>query len=212
MTAMRDLLRTAGVVAVLTLESAEASVPLARALAAGGLATLEITFRTGAALAALRAIADEVPDAVAGAGTVTTADQAVAAGAAGARFLVGPGLSAEVAGRAETLGLPYLPGVATASEVMAAGALGLDCLKFFPAEAMGVVATLKALAGPFPDVVFCPTGGVDAANATDYLALPNVLAVGGSWPAPAGLIAAGDYAGITGRASAARTLVAAAAG
>ncbi len=207
MNEMRELLREAGVVPVLSIADPARAVPLAEALLAGGLRHLEITFRTPAALDALRAIVDAVPAAQAGAGTVTTAAQADAAGAAGARFLVGPGFSADVARRAADLGLPYLPGVATASEIMAAGAHGLDCLKFFPAGPMGGIATLKALAGPFPDVVFCPTGGIDGTNAADYLALSNVLAVGGSWPAPADLVAAGDFDEITARARAAKALV-----
>lgn len=187
---------TAGpVIPVLTIEDAAHAVPLARALCAGGIRVLEITLRTDAALEAVRRVAAEVPDAIPGVGTVTRAEDFTAARVAGAQFAVSPGFSPELAAAAGDL--PWLPGVATASEVMAAMRLGCKRLKFFPAEAMGGIPTLKALAGPFGDVTFCPTGGINAGNAADYLALANVACVGGSWLAPGAAVKAGDWDAIT---------------
>lgn len=192
------------VIAVLTIEHPDHAVPLARALCAGGIRVLEITLRTEAALEAVQRVAAEVPEAIPGVGTVTRAQDFTAARAAGAQFAVSPGFSPELAAAAGDL--PWLPGVATASEVMAAQRLGYDRLKFFPAQAMGAIAALKALAGPFADIGFCPTGGINAGNAADYLALANVVCVGGSWLAPAAAVRAGDWAAVTGLAQAAAAL------
>ena len=183
----------APVIPVIVLQRLDDAVPLARALVAGGIRVLEVTLRTPAALAAIAAIADAVPDAIVGAGTVRSDADARAADAAGARFAVSPGWSARVAAACRTLGLALLPGVATASEVMQAADDGFRFLKFFPAAAAGGTAMLKAWSSPFADVAFCPTGGIDATTAPDYLALANVAVVGGSWLTPADAIAAGDW-------------------
>lgn len=204
---LAEQLAEARIVPVLTIRRADDAVALARALVAGGLRMLEVTLRTEAALAAIRAIAEAVPEARVGAGTVREPDELDAAERAGARFAVSPGFERGLArGAAEHSELPYLPAVATASEAMAARAAGYRCLKFFPAEAAGGAAALQALAGPFPELRFCPTGGIGADNAAAYLALPNVVAVGGSWLAPAAAIAAGDWARITALARAARAI------
>lgn len=191
-----DVLAAGPVMPVVVIDDAARAVPLARALVAGGVRAIEITLRTGAALDAVRAIAGEVPDAIPGVGTVLTADDVRAAQQAGARFLVSPGATPALLAAASASGLPFLPGVATASEVMAGMAAGLSAFKFFPAAQAGGIEGLKALAGPFPNARFCPTGGVSAANAATYLALPNVACVGGSWIAPREVIAAGDFARI----------------
>jgi len=183
----------APVIPVIVLERADDAVPLARALVAGGVRVLEVTLRTSAALTAIEAIARTVPDAIVGAGTVRSDADARAAHAAGARFAVSPGWSPRVAAECRSLGLALLPGAATASEVMAAADAGFRFLKFFPAAAAGGPAMLKAWLGPFADIVFCPTGGVDAANAAEYLALANVEVVGGSWLTPPDAIAAADW-------------------
>lgn len=185
------------VIAVLSPSTPEDAVFAACALAAGGIQAVEIAFRTGAAEAALAAVVDALPDLSIGAGTVTTPGQVAAARAAGARFVVSPGLDDAVVATARAAGLVCLPGVATPSEVMRARALGLDRLKFFPAEAMGGRATLQALSGPFPNVRFCPTGGIGPKNLRPYLALGNVFAVAGSWMVPAAAIGARDAAAIT---------------
>ncbi len=200
---LRAYLRLGPVVPVLTIHRPEDAVPLARALVAGGLTVLEVTLRTPAALEAIRRIAGEVEDAVLAAGTVLTAADLKRAAKAGARFAFSPGLADFML---EPGPAPILPGVATASEIMRGLAAGLDTFKFFPAAPAGGPPALKALAGPFPDVAFCPTGGVDAANAKSFLALANVLCVGGSWPAPADAIEAGDWDRITGLAQAAARL------
>ena len=184
------------VIPVLTVEREADAVPLARALAAGGLTGLEITLRTEAALPAIRAIAGLV-GVVVGAGTATSADEVAGARDAGARFIVSPGLAEPVLDAAEAAGLPCLPGVATATEMMRAQARGLTHLKFFPASVAGGLPALKAFAGPFPRLRFCPTGGVDAKTFRDYLALPNVFAVGGSWVAPADAVKGADWERIT---------------
>jgi 2-dehydro-3-deoxyphosphogluconate aldolase/(4S)-4-hydroxy-2-oxoglutarate aldolase len=171
-------------------------VPLARALVAGGIRVLEVTLRTAAALPAIEAIARAVPEAIVGAGTVRSDADARAAHAAGARFAVSPGWSPRVAAACQALDLALLPGVASASEVMAASDAGFRFLKFFPAAAAGGTAMLKAWAGPFADVAFCPTGGIDLATAPAYLALANVDVVGGSWLTPADAITAADWARI----------------
>jgi 2-dehydro-3-deoxyphosphogluconate aldolase / (4S)-4-hydroxy-2-oxoglutarate aldolase len=190
---MHALFRGVAVIPVLTIEREKDAVPLARALLEGGLSLIEVTLRTPAAPAAIAAIARELPQIVVGAGTVQRPADVVQACAAGARFLVSPGMTAELAGAALATELPYLPGVATPSEVMAARDLGICFLKLFPAEAVGGLALLRALAPVFPGVAFCPTGGIDERSAREYLALPNVPIVGGSWMAPKEAIAAGDW-------------------
>ena len=185
------------VIPVIVIERAEWAVPMARALVEGGVRVLEVTLRTEAALAAIEAIARAVPEAVVGAGTVRSAADVRAAQAAGSRFAVSPGCTEAVAGACREAGLALLPGVATASEVMRAAELGFRFLKFFPAGAAGGPALLKAWASPFQDVVFCPTGGIDAASAPGYLGLPNVKVVGGSWLTPADALAAEDWSRIT---------------
>jgi 2-dehydro-3-deoxyphosphogluconate aldolase / (4S)-4-hydroxy-2-oxoglutarate aldolase len=190
---MHALFRGVAVIPVLTIEREKDAVPLAHALLEGGLSLIEVTLRTPAAPAAIAAIARELPQIVVGAGTVQRPADVVQACAAGARFLVSPGMTAEVAGAALATELPYLPGVATPSEVMAARDIGICFLKLFPAEAVGGLALLRALAPVFPGVAFCPTGGIDERSAREYLALPNVPIVGGSWMAPKEAIAAGDW-------------------
>jgi 2-dehydro-3-deoxyphosphogluconate aldolase/(4S)-4-hydroxy-2-oxoglutarate aldolase len=194
------------VIPVVTIDRAENAVPLAEALLAGGLPMIEITLRTPSALAALEAVAKAVPDAIAGAGTVLRAADIAAANSAGARFLVSPGLTAELAAAATAAGLPYLPGAVTASEILAACALDFSFLKFFPAREAGGAAMLRAYAPVFPGVRFCPTGGVNEENAVDYLGLPNVPVVGGTWVASREAIEARDWAGITARAKRAAAL------
>ncbi|HEY0441289.1 MAG TPA: bifunctional 4-hydroxy-2-oxoglutarate aldolase/2-dehydro-3-deoxy-phosphogluconate aldolase [Xanthobacteraceae bacterium] len=196
----------APVIPVLTIERVEHALPLARALVAGGLPVLEVTLRTPAALDAIAAIAREVPDAVVGAGTITTPGDIAAAENAGAAFLVSPGTPAELAEALARARVPALPGCATVSEAMALAARGFTMLKFFPAEASGGIAWLKAVGAPLPGLSFCPTGGIDGRNAAAYLALANVAAVGGSWVAPKDAVAAGDYARVTALARAAAEL------
>ena len=191
------LLRQSPVMPVIVVNDAAVAVDLASALVAGGIRTLEITLRTKAALAAMRRIRDEVPDALVGVGTVRTRAHLEAALDAGAQFGLSPGLTPELAAAARASGVPFIPGVATPSEAMRAQDEGFNILKLFPAEAVGGIKLLKALAGPLPELRFCPTGGIDASNAPAYLALPNVLAVGGSWLTPNDAIAAQDWARIT---------------
>ena len=185
------------VVPVLIVDDAKSAVPLARALVAGGLKAIEITLRTPAALEAIRAVADEVEGAVAGAGTILDARQYEEAVKAGSRFIVSPGTTRDLLKAAAGSDIPLLPGAATASEVMSLRAEGYTVLKFFPAEQAGGAAYLKSLSSPLAGVSFCPTGGISLKNAMDYLSLPNVVCVGGSWVAPKDLVAAGDWAGIT---------------
>jgi 2-dehydro-3-deoxyphosphogluconate aldolase/(4S)-4-hydroxy-2-oxoglutarate aldolase len=184
------------VIPVIVVEQVEHAVPMARALVAGGIRVLEVTLRTAAALAAIEAIARAVPEAIVGAGTVRSADDARAAHDAGARFAVSPGWSPTVAAACRALQLALLPGVATASEVMAAAEHGHRLLKFFPASAAGGAALLKAWHGPFADIAFCPTGGITPVSAPDYLALANVKVVGGSWLTPPDALASEDWARI----------------
>jgi len=200
---IEEVLSLAPVVPVLTIEDADHAVPLARALVAGGLYALEVTLRTPAGLESIRRIAAEVAEAVPGVGTVTSREQRAAAAQAGARFAVSPGL---IDGEGPEGPIPLLPGIATATELMWGVKHGFSCFKLFPANVVGGVAALKAFAGPFPDARFCPTGGIDAGNAPDYLALPNVACVGGSWVAPADAVRAGDWARITELARAAASL------
>lgn len=190
------LLEVAPVIPVVTIEDPDHAVPVARALLAGGIAIIELTLRTARALEALRLVAAEVPDIVVGAGTVLTPEQADAAVEGGARFLVSPGVSLRLLGHLGSMPVPVLPGVATVSEMLTAVDHGFSELKFFPAGPAGGPPYLAAVAGPLPEVRFCPTGGVTAENMSDYLALPNVPSVGGSWLTPARLLAAQDWAGI----------------
>jgi 2-dehydro-3-deoxyphosphogluconate aldolase/(4S)-4-hydroxy-2-oxoglutarate aldolase len=185
------------VIPVIVLQRLEDAVPLAQALVDGGVRVLEVTLRTPIALRCMEAIARAVPDAIVGAGTVRNAADAQAAKDVGCRFAVSPGYSSEVGLACRDIGLPLLPGVATASEVMQANADGYGFLKFFPATAAGGIPMLKALAGPFPDVVFCPTGGITAETAAQFLALPNVKVCGGSWLTPAEAVDAKDWQRIT---------------
>lgn len=191
------LLATVPVIPVLTIERLDDAVPLARALCDGGLPAIEVTLRTPVALEAIKAIATGVPDAVVGAGTIRGADDIEASIRAGARFLVTPGTTPALAAALAAAAVPSLPGCATVSEALALAALGFKALKFFPAEASGGVAWLTSVCGPLPDLRFCPTGGIDMNNAAVYLALPNVIAVGGSWVAPRAALAAGDFTRIT---------------
>ncbi len=193
---LQPIVAGATVVPVVVIDDRAAAVPLARALVAGGLKVIEITLRTGAALDAIAAIAKEVEDAVVGAGTVLSKGQFVAAEKAGARFMVSPGVGPDVLAAAADSHVPLMPGAATASEVMTLMDEGYTIQKFFPAGPAGGIAYLKALASPLPAISFCPTGGIDAGNARDYLALPNVVAVGGSWVTPADAIKSGDWARI----------------
>ena len=196
----------APVIPVLTIERAADAVPLARALAKGGLRVLEVTLRTTAAFEALAAIADEVPEAMPGVGTVLSTDQFARARKAGARFAVSPGCTLALAAAARAEAMPYLPGVQTVSEAMVLAEQGFRFLKFFPADAGGGVTWLKSVAAPLADLRFCPTGGVGAETAPAYLSLPNVTCVGGSWVAPKEAVAAGDWPRIERLAAAAVSL------
>jgi 2-dehydro-3-deoxyphosphogluconate aldolase/(4S)-4-hydroxy-2-oxoglutarate aldolase len=191
------LFRRSPCVPVLTIERVADAVPLAKALALGGLSVIEVTLRTEAALEAAHRIAHELPDITLGIGTLTRAGEVEAAVRAGAKFLVSPGTTMALADALANAPVPALPGCATVSEAMALAARGFSVLKFFPAEASGGAAWLKAISAPLPDVTFCPTGGIDQTNAAAYLSLPNVVAVGGSWMAPKAALAAGDFARIT---------------
>ncbi|MGH3648512.1 MAG: bifunctional 4-hydroxy-2-oxoglutarate aldolase/2-dehydro-3-deoxy-phosphogluconate aldolase, partial [Micromonosporaceae bacterium] len=191
------VLDIAPVTPVVVLHEVAHAVPVARALVAGGVPVIEVTLRSGAALRAVERIAAEVPEIVVGAGTLRTASQVPEAVRAGARFLVSPGSTPGLLDAMADSGLPYLPGVATVSDMLSVLDRGVTELKFFPAEAAGGAAYLEAVAGPLPGVRFCPTGGISPANAPDYLALPNVGCVGGSWLTPADAIAAGDWDRIT---------------
>lgn len=185
------------VIPVIVIKRLEDAVPLARALVEGGVRVLEITLRTPVALQCMQAIAREVPQAIVGAGTVRTVADAQSAKSAGCRFAVSPGYTSAIGEACKKIELPLLPGVSTAGEVMAANAGGYRFLKLFPATAVGGIALLKALAGPFADVVFCPTGGITVQSAPDFLALPNVKVCGGSWLTPDDAVASGDWARIT---------------
>jgi len=191
------LARRSLIVPVLVIDDPASAVPLARALRDAGMAMLEVTLRTPSALAAIRDMRLALPELVVGAGTVRSPQEAEAARAAGAQFGVSPGYTAELGRDAREHQWPLLPGVATATEVMIARNDGFDFLKLFPAAACGGTALLDALRGPFPDTCFCPTGGIDAANAASYLSLPNVACVGGSWVAPRAAVQARDWAAIT---------------
>jgi len=198
---LAERLALRGVVPVVAVESAREGVQLAAALAAGGLPVIEVTFRTAAAAAAIAAITNELPDVLVGAGTLLRLADVSAAVDAGAHFGVAPGLNPEVVAAALGAALPFIPGVATASEVERGFGFGLDLFKLFPAEPSGGIALLKALAGPYPTARFMPTGGIGPDNVGEYLALDNVVACGGSWLASRSLLDAHDYAEITRRAA-----------
>ncbi|MEU9519734.1 bifunctional 4-hydroxy-2-oxoglutarate aldolase/2-dehydro-3-deoxy-phosphogluconate aldolase [Streptomyces sp. NPDC048224] len=201
-----SVLDLAPVVPVVVVDDLADAVPLARALVAGGLPAIEVTLRTPAALDAIRAIAAEVPDAVVGAGTVITAEQVGEVVAAGARFLVSPGWTDTLLEAMRASGVPFLPGVSTTSEVVALLERGVREMKFFPAEAAGGTAYLKALAAPLPQARFCPTGGIGPDSAPEYLALPNVGCVGGSWMLPKDAVAGRDWGRVEALARAAAAL------
>jgi 2-dehydro-3-deoxyphosphogluconate aldolase/(4S)-4-hydroxy-2-oxoglutarate aldolase len=190
---MHPLFRGTTIIPVLTIEREAYAVPLARALYEGGLGVIEVTFRSEAAAASIAAIRSELPQVTVGAGTLLRAADVAAAVRAGAKFLVSPGMVPELAGAALATDLPYLPGVATPSEIMAARTLGICVMKLFPAEALDGIALLRALAPVFAGIAFCSTGGIDERSAEHYLALPNVPMVGGSWMAPRDAIASGDW-------------------
>jgi 2-dehydro-3-deoxyphosphogluconate aldolase/(4S)-4-hydroxy-2-oxoglutarate aldolase len=206
MTDLNDLPTHGPVIPVIVVERVADAVPMAHALLAGGVRVLELTLRTPAALPAIEAIARAVPQALVGAGTLRGAADAQRVKDAGATFAVSPGYTAALGAACRAARLPLLPGVATASEVMAAADDGLRFLKFFPAQQAGGVAMLKAMAGPFPDIAFCPTGGITEQTAPQFLALPNVRVVGGSWLTPAEAVARRDWALITALARAAAAL------
>ncbi len=189
---LREICGKAPVLPVLVVDDAAQAAGLAKALVAGGLPALEVTLRTPAALEVIKAMS-EVPGGIVGAGTLVSAEDARAAKQAGAQFGVSPGVTDELVKACEEIELPLLAGVSTASEVMAHLARGYDMAKFFPAEQSGGAAYLKSVSGPLPQMTFCPTGGVNLENAGDYLSLPNVICVGGSWVAPASLVTAGNW-------------------
>jgi 2-dehydro-3-deoxyphosphogluconate aldolase / (4S)-4-hydroxy-2-oxoglutarate aldolase len=205
-TSMASILKSAPVIPIVTVTEVAQAVPLARALMRGGVRAVEITLRTAAAIDAIRAVASEVPEIMLGVGTVLNGRDLESAVRAGAKFALSPGITPALLAAAKDGPVPFLPGVATPSEVALALEYGFDCLKFFPAEAFGGVNALKAFAGPFPSARFCPTGGVSFENAPRYLALPNVVGIGGSWLTPPAAVAAGDWTAIEKLASAAANL------
>jgi 2-dehydro-3-deoxyphosphogluconate aldolase / (4S)-4-hydroxy-2-oxoglutarate aldolase len=188
-----EVMRVGPVIPVIVIDDLAQAVPLARALVGGGVRVLEVTLRTAAGLDAIRAIARELPDAIVGVGTLTTAEDFALARDAGARFGVSPGLTPALIDAARSTGLPLLPGVMTPSDIIAARSAGIRQLKLFPAQQAGGIGMLRALHGPFPDVVFCPTGGVSEETAPQFLALPNVACVGGSWLTPKPAVQGGDW-------------------
>jgi 2-dehydro-3-deoxyphosphogluconate aldolase/(4S)-4-hydroxy-2-oxoglutarate aldolase len=200
------LLQQSPVMPVIVIKQVEDAVELARALVAGGIRSLEVTLRSDAALQAIGLIREQVPEAIVGVGTVRNPAQLEAALNAGAQFAISPGLPPELLAAAQGCPVPFLPGVATPTEAMRAADAGFTVQKLFPAEAVGGRALLKALAGPLPELKFCPTGGISLSNAPDYLALPNVMCVGGSWLTPENLVEARDWAAITELARAAALL------
>lgn len=185
------------VVPVIVIKDLATAVPLAKALVAGGVRVLEVTLRTPVALEAIELMAKEVPDAIVGAGTVTTPEQLAKVTAAGAKFAISPGLTRELLAAGKAGDIPLIPGIASISELMEGTGVGYTHFKFFPAEAAGGVKTLKSIHGPFSDIRFCPTGGINEKNFQEYLALPNVACVGGSWIVPDDAIANGDWDRIT---------------
>jgi len=196
-TSIREILHLAPVIPVLTITRVEHAVPLARALVRGGLRVLEVTLRTDCALEAIRSMRSAVPEAVVGAGTLTRPEEFHAVERCGAQFGVTPGLTGTLVAAASEVAFPTLPGVMTPAELIAAREAGFSAFKLFPAQQAGGLAMLRALAGPFPDALFCPTGGITRESAPDFLALPNVPCVGGSWLAPRMLMEAGDWSDIT---------------
>ena len=192
-----EVLRQGPVVPVMVIQKLEQAVPLARALVAGGIRVLEITLRTPVAMEAIRIISREVSGAMVGAGTVTRGEELAAVAEAGAVFAISPGLTVELLDAANQGPIPLIPGIATISELMTGMARGYSHFKFFPAEAAGGVKMVQAIAGPFPQITFCPTGGITLANYRDYLALKNVACIGGSWVAPQGAMDQGDWTRIT---------------
>jgi len=201
-----EILSVAPVIPVVIIDRPAQAVPLARALVAGGLRVIEVTLRTTAGLEAIRAIAAEVPEAIVGVGTVLEPAQFFAAAEAGARFAVSPGATERLLDAVDGHAVPYLPGIATPAEAMTLIDRGYRFAKFFPAEPAGGARYVSALASPLPQLRFCPTGGISPENAPKYLALPNVICVGGSWMVGASVLAAGDWAAITAAAAAARAL------
>lgn len=191
--ALLSLLKGQKVIPVVMIDDVAHAVPLARALARGGLPMIEITLRTSAAIEAIRRVAGEVKEAVVGAGTILDARQFEEAAKAGSRFIVSPGLTRDLLAAADDSAVPLLPGAITPAEIMLAREAGLDFLKFFPAEQAGGVSFLKALASPFAGIRFCPTGGINVRNVVEYLALPNVACIGGSWVTPSDLVKAGRW-------------------
>jgi 2-dehydro-3-deoxyphosphogluconate aldolase / (4S)-4-hydroxy-2-oxoglutarate aldolase len=194
---LATLFRSARVIPVLTIERLEHAVPLAKALVAGGVRVLEVTLRTPVAIDAAKAIMADVPEAIVGIGTILNGDDLARAESLGVKFGISPGATPELLKAAAASELPFAPGIATASELMQALACGFNLVKFFPAEQSGGIKALRALAGPFPDARFCPTGGIGQANAGEWLSEPNVVAVGGSWLCPAADIRSGNWAGIS---------------
>jgi 2-dehydro-3-deoxyphosphogluconate aldolase/(4S)-4-hydroxy-2-oxoglutarate aldolase len=193
---IRSILALAPVIPVITIERVEHAVPLARALCAGGLRVLEVTLRTSAALDSIEAMRKAVPDAIVGVGTLTKSKDFSDAANAGAQFGVSPGLTEPLANAARSAGFPLLPGIMTPSDLITGLGFGFTTFKLFPAQQAGGIGMLRALYGPFPDVVFCPTGGITRASAPEFLALPNVACVGGSWVVPNDRISAGDWPAI----------------
>jgi len=205
--ATRVLLRRAGILPVVAVQSVEQAVQIGAALLRGGLHAIEVTLRSAVAMEALGVVKREVPDLIVGAGTVRTAAQAQAALNQGVDFIVTPGTSPALAQALAPLTLPVVPGAATPSEIIALMDLGFDSLKLFPAASVGGLGMIKSLAGPFPDLSLCPTGGISEATAAEYLAQPNVLCIGGSWMVPADWIAAGRYDEVQASARRARQLL-----
>ncbi len=201
-----DIMRTSPVIPVIAIDNIDHAVPLARALVAGGIRVLEVTLRTAHGLPAIRAMAEQVPDAIVGVGTLTQSQEFAAARDAGAVFGVSPGLTPSLIEAAQKSGLPLLPGVMTPSEVMAAREAGFRQLKLFPAVPAGGIGMLNAISGPLPDVTFCPTGGISQETAGQFLACGNVACVGGSWLTPKDALQAGDWSRITALAAAASKL------
>ena len=196
-TSPEDIFAAGPVVPVLVINDVEKAVPLAKALMEGGIKVLEVTLRTPAAIDVIKRIADEVPDSLIGAGTVTNAQQLKAVVEAGAKFAISPGMTADLLKAGMDSEIPLIPGISSTSDLMKGKDAGYTHMKFFPAEASGGVKAIKSISGPFPDVTFCPTGGIGPNNYNDYLALNNVKCVGGSWLAPDDAIESGDWARIT---------------
>ena len=201
-----DQVAACGVVPVVVLEDMEQAMPTAKALLAGGINAMEITFRTAAAKACIAKVAAEVPEMIVGAGTVVNVEQLRDAVEAGAKFIVCPGTDADIIREALALDVAITPGVVTPSEIMVGLKLGIRVFKFFPAESFGGLKTIKALCGPFPQIKFIPTGGISQANAAEYFKNPKIQAVGGSWMVTKDMVAAGDFAGITEKSAAATAL------